>query len=232
MKILLVEDHSDLSRMVADHFVGRGFLVDAVRNLEDARAALSTMNYDLLVLDLGLPDGDGRELLQMLALDTDSPPTIVMTARDSLDERLATLNGGADDYLSKPFNLEELEARLRAVLRRPRKRQPPRLECGTLSYDPTSREVMAQGIRIDVNKREAELLEVLLRASGRAVSREFLEQHLYSFNEPVTSNALEAVVSRLRRRLSIASADVRIETRRGIGYRLVAGAAVATPEMT
>jgi DNA-binding response OmpR family regulator len=232
MKILLVEDHSDLSRMVADHFVGRGFLVDAVRNLEDARAALSTMKYDLLVLDLGLPDGDGRELLQMLALDTDSPPTIVMTARDSLDERLATLNGGADDYLSKPFNLEELEARLRAVLRRPRKRQPPRLECGTLSYDPTSREVMAQGIRIDVNKREAELLEVLLRASGRAVSREFLEQHLYSFNEPVTSNALEAVVSRLRRRLSFASADVRIETRRGIGYRLVAGAAVATPEMT
>jgi two-component system, OmpR family, response regulator QseB len=232
MKILLVEDHSDLSRMVADHFVGRGFLVDAVRNLEDARAALSTMKYDLLVLDLGLPDGDGRELLQMLALDTDSPPTIVMTARDSLDERLATLNGGADDYLSKPFNLEELEARLRAVLRRPRKRQPPRLECGTLSYDPTSREVMAQGILIDVNKREAELLEVLLRASGRAVSREFLEQHLYSFNEPVTSNALEAVVSRLRRRLSIASADVRIETRRGIGYRLVAGAAVATPEMT
>jgi two-component system response regulator QseB len=232
MKILLVEDHSDLSRMVADHFVGRGFLVDAVRNLEDARAALSTMKYDLLVLDLGLPDGDGRELLQMLALDTDSPPTIVMTARDSLDERLATLNGGADDYLSKPFNLEELEARLRAVLRRPRKRQPPRLECGTLSYDPTSREVMAQGILIDVNKREAELLEVLLRASGRAVSREFLEQHLYSFNEPVTSNALEAVVSRLRRRLSIASADVRIETRRGIGYRLVAGAAVAAPEMT
>ena len=224
MKILLVEDHSDLSRMVADHFVGRGFLVDAVRNLEDARAALSTMKYDLLVLDLGLPDGDGRELLQMLALDTDSPPTIVMTARDSLDERLATLNGGADDYLSKPFNLEELEARLRAVLRRPRKRQPPRLECGTLSYDPTSREVMAQGILIDVNKREAELLEVLLRASGRAVSREFLEQHLYSFNEPVTSNALEAVVSRLRRRLSIASADVRIETRRGIGYRLVAAA--------
>jgi DNA-binding response OmpR family regulator len=232
MKILLVEDHSDLSRMVADHFVGRGFLVDAVRNLEDARAALSTMKYDLLVLDLGLPDGDGRELLQMLALDTDSPPTIVMTARDSLDERLATLNSGADDYLSKPFNLEELEARLRAVLRRPRKRQPPRLECGTLSYDPTSREVMAQGILIDVNKREAELLEVLLRASGRAVSREFLEQHLYSFNEPVTSNALETVVSRLRRRLSIASADVRIETRRGIGYRLVAGAAVATPEMT
>ncbi len=223
MRILLVEDHPDLSRMVADHFVDRGFLVDGVGTMEDARAALSTMNYDLLVLDLGLPDGDGRELLQMLALDIDSPPTIVMTARDSLDERLASLNGGADDYLPKPFSLEELEARLRAVLRRPKKRQPPRLECGTLSYDPVSREVMAEGASFDVNKREADLLEVLIRASGRAVSREFLEQQLYSFNEPVTPNALEAVVSRLRRRLNIASADVRIETRRGIGYRLVPG---------
>lgn len=232
MKILLVEDHHDLARMVADHFVGRGFLVDAVRTLEDARAALSTASYDLLVLDLGLPDGDGRELLQIAALDEESPPTIVMTARDSLDERLASLNGGADDYLPKPFNLEELEARLRAVLRRPRKRQSPRLECGTLSYDPISREVMAEGTPIDVNRREGDLLEALLRAAGRAVSREYLEQHLYAFNEPVTPNALEAVVSRLRRRLSVASVNVRIETRRGIGYRLVARRDVAAHELS
>lgn len=231
MRILLVEDHPDLSRMVSDHFAGRGFLVDAVGTLEEARAALSATTYDLLVLDLGLPDGDGRELLQMPTLTVDSLPTIVMTAHDSLDERLASLNGGADDYLAKPFNLEELEARLRAVLRRPRTRQPQYLECGALSYDPVSRAVVVRGISIDVNRREADLLEALLRAAGRAVSREFLEQQLYSFNEPVTPNALEAVVSRLRRRLNDASVDVRIETRRGVGYRLVAGREPAAQEM-
>jgi DNA-binding response OmpR family regulator len=228
MKILLVEDHNDLRTMVADYLVGRGFVVDSVGTLEEGRAALSAVAYDLLVLDLGLPDGDGRDLLvELPALTMDGLPTIVMTARDSLDERLASLNGGADDYLPKPFNLQELEARLRAVLRRPRARQPQHLNCGTLSYDLLSHEVFTRGTLIDVKRREADLLEVLLRAAGRVVSREFLEQHLYSFNEPVTANALEAVVSRLRRRLTNASADVRIETRRGIGYRLVPGCEAA-----
>jgi DNA-binding response OmpR family regulator len=128
---------------------------------------------------------------------------------------LASLNAGADDYLPKPFSLEELEARIRACLRRPRKCQPKYLSCGTLLLDPVSRQVTAQGISVDVSRREVELLEALLRASGRAVAREFLEQHLYSFSGPVTPNALEAVVLRLRRRLALANADARILRARG-----------------
>ncbi|MEZ5830740.1 MAG: response regulator transcription factor [Dongiaceae bacterium] len=223
MRILLVEDHEDLSRMVADHLSDRGFVVDMVGALEDARAALSMMNYDLMILDLNLPDGDGRDLVRISTLDPDPLPTIVISAHDSLAERLASLNGGADDYMAKPFSILELEARVRAVLRRPRRRELPCLECGTLSLDPASREVSALGTSIRLNKRETDLLEQLLRNAGRHVTRRYLERHLYSFDEPVTPNALEAVVSRLRRRLKVASADVRIETRRGIGYRLVVG---------
>lgn len=224
MKILLVDDQDALVELISEHFTERGFLVDAVGTLEEAREALASASYDLLVLDLALPDGDGKELLErMSAQDLDMLPTIVMSAYDSLPERLASLNGGADDFLPKPFSFDELEARVRAVLRRPRKSQPKYLSCGALAYDPVSRQVTAQGISVDASRREIALLEALLRASGRAVAREYLEQRLYSFNEPVTSNALEAVVSRLRRRLAVANADARIETRRGIGYRLVAG---------
>jgi two-component system OmpR family response regulator len=228
MKILLVESHRALLRMVVDHLAGRGFLVDAVETVEEARAALSAMTYDLLVLDLDLPDANGAQLLGgPSARGEDALPTIVMTARDSLSARLASLNGGADDYLPKPFHVLELEARARAVLRRPRKGRSRLLRCAGLSYDPVSREVRAQEASVDVNRREIELLEVLLRAAGRPVARAFLEQRLYPFNEPVSPNALEALVSRLRRRLSTARADVRIETWRGIGYSLVAACAAA-----
>ncbi|MGH6890725.1 MAG: response regulator [Dongiaceae bacterium] len=223
MKILLVEDHRELRDMVAEHFAGRGFVIDAVGAAEDARAALSTGGYDVLILDLGLPDADGMTLLREIpTLVTGGLPTLVVTARDSLDDRLMGLNEGADDYLVKPFSLLELEARLRAVLRRPGTREAPKLGCGALLYDTAAREVTVRGGSIEMSRRESDLLEVLLRASGRVVVRDFLEEQLYSFNEPVTPNALEAVVSRLRRRLISAGAGVRIETRRGIGYRLVA----------
>lgn len=222
MKILLVEDHLELRDLVAGHFVGRGFVVDAVSTAEEARAALTTGGYDVMLLDLGLPDSDGMVLLREVpALVAGGLPTLVVTARDSLEDRLAGLNEGADDYLVKPFNLLELEARLRAVLRRPGSREGPKLACGALLYDAASREVFVRGDLIEMSRRESDLLEALLRAAGRVVVRDFLEEQLYSFNEPVTPNALEAVVSRLRRRLTNAGAGVRVETRRGIGYRLV-----------
>jgi two-component system, OmpR family, response regulator QseB len=222
MKILLVEDHLELRDMVAGHFVGRGFVVDAVSTVEEARAALTTGGYDVMLLDLGLPDSDGMVLLRETpTLVAGGLPTLVVTARDSLEDRLAGLNEGADDYLVKPFNLLELEARLRAVLRRPGNREGPKLACGALLYDAASREVFVRGELIEMSRRESDLLEALLRAAGRVVVRDFLEEQLYSFNEPVTPNALEAVVSRLRRRLTNAGAGVRVETRRGIGYRLV-----------
>lgn len=223
MKILLVEDHRELRDLIAEHFVGRGFIVDAVGSAEEARSALSVGGYDVLILDLGLPDSDGMELLRATpTLVAGGLPTLVVTARDSLEDRLLGLNEGADDYLVKPFSLLELEARLRAVLRRPGTREGPKLACGALVYDAASREVSVRGELIEMSRRESDLLEALLRASGRVVVRDILEEQLYSFNEPVTPNALEAVVSRLRRRLTNATAGVRVETRRGIGYRLVA----------
>ena len=229
MKVLLLEDHPDLRGLLTEHLVERGFNVDAIGTLEEARAALATSTYDLAVVDLTLPDGDGRELLgEMPTLTASALPTIVITARDSLEERLACLNGGADDYLPKPFNLLELEARLRAVLRRPKTRRSY-LSCGTLTFDPVSREVFIRGVSLDVNRREADLLEVLLQASGRVIVRGFLTERLYASNERVTPNALEAVVSRLRRRLQEVSADVQLETIRGIGYRLMAGSEVEAP---
>ena len=225
MRILVLEDHRDLRAQVADHLVELGFKVDAVGTVEEARAALSIATYDLAVLDLGLPDGDGRRLLgELPALTGTDLPTIIMTARDSPEERLACLNGGADDYLPKPFSLLELEARLRAVLRRPRARQ--RLGCGMLTYDPHSRDAIVAGISLELSRRETELLEALLRAPGRFFTRTFLGEQLYPRGERASPNALEAVVSRLRRRLRDANVGLRLETSRGIGYRLAASAEI------
>lgn len=222
MKVLLVEDHRELRDMIAEHFVGLGFVVDAVGAAKAARKSLSAGSYDALILDLGLPDLDGITLLrEVRELAGGGLPTIVVTARDSLDDRLLGLNEGADDYLVKPFSLLELEARLRAILRRPGMRGAPSLVCGALLYDPNEREATVRGQVIEMSRRESDLLEVLMRASGRIVIRDLLEERLYSFEDPVTPNALEAVVSRLRRRLAGAGAGVRIESRRGVGYRLV-----------
>jgi DNA-binding response OmpR family regulator len=169
-----------------------------------------------------LPGLDGWELIETVRGEGIGTPIVVVSARGTEGDRIRALELGADDYLVKPFSLLELEARLRAVLRRPGTREAPKLACGALLYDPAAREVTVRGQSIEMSRRESDLLEALLRAVGRVVIRDFLEEQLYSFNEPVTPNALEAVVSRLRRRLISADAGVRIETRRGIGYRLVA----------
>jgi two-component system, OmpR family, response regulator QseB len=133
------------------------------------------------------------------------------------------LNAGADDYIVKPFDLIELEARLRAVLRRPGTRDSPSLKVGALNFDPASRQASVDGVVLDLARRETDLLEQLLRAAGRTVVKDALEERLYAFGDSVTPNALEATVSRLRKRLTKAAGGVRIETKRGIGYRLVAG---------
>ena len=224
MRILLLEDHPTLRQMIADHLAQRGFAVDAIERGEEAIAALDAAPYDALILDLGLPDLDGMEVLA--TLQERSPgrlPTLVVTARDALEERVAGLDAGADDYIVKPFALAELEARLRAVLRRPGGRDGPVRACGRLVLDVASRAVSVEGVPLDLSRREAALLEELLRARGRVVVKDTLEERLYGFDEPVTPNALEAAVSRLRRRLGEAGAGIRIETKRGIGYRLVAG---------
>lgn len=206
--------------MVRDHLRTRGFAVDAVTSGGEALSAVGGHGYDAVILDLGLPDMDGMEVLRALRRrEPEGPPALILTARNALEDRLGGLDAGADDYLAKPFALPELEARLRAVLRRPGARRPSRLCCGDLAFDPGSRDATVAGVPLALTRREAALLEELLVAQGRVVVRDLLEERIYDRDAEVTFNALEATVSRLRRKLSAATA--RVETIRGIGYRLV-----------
>ena len=212
-----------MREMISDHLVERGFTVDAVGCAEDGYAALAVASYDALILDLGLPDADGMELLkEARARSARHLPALIVTARDALEDRARGLNAGADDYIVKPFELVELEARLRAVLRRPGVREDIILTYGPLAFDTTTREASVGGTVLDLSRREAALLEELLHAAGRIVVKDTLEERLYALNQPVTGNALEAIISRVRKKLAGANAGVRIDTKRGVGYRLFA----------
>jgi len=224
MRILLVEYHPALREMVAGHLARRGFAVDAVGRAREAHAALAGVAYDGLLLDLDLPDADGMTVLSAVRAGTASNlPVLVVTGRDALEDRVRGLNAGADDYILKPFELPELEARLRAVLRRSGPRAELTLCRGGLAFDPASRQTTVGGVVLDLTRRETDLLEQLLRAAGQVVKKDTLEGRLYSSGELVTANALEAAVSRLRKRLASTGAGVRVETKHGIGYRLVVG---------
>lgn len=221
MKILLVEDHATVSRAVTEYLRARGFAIDAVRRGDEALAACAETRYDAVILDLGLPDTDGMDVLKTLRRGDDRDvPAIILSARDRLDDRVGGLDGGADDYIIKPFELSELEARLRAVMRRPREHSRNLYEYGDLSFELSSRSASAAGRSLELTRREALALEELIQAAGRAVVKDSLEDRLYGFDERVSANALEAVISRLRRRLVGAGSIVWIESLRGIGYRL------------
>lgn len=222
MKLLVVEDHPSLRSLLVDHLRLRGFAVDAVETGQEALAAQRVTRYDAMILDLGLPDMDGQRVLAQRRSSRDGPvPCIVLTARDAVESRIASLDAGADDYLLKPFDVRELEARVRAVLRRA-SRPFVSLVCGNLVFEPQSRHASVNGQVLDLSRRETMLLEEMLRASPRIVVKEYLEEHLYANSESVTLNAIEALVSRLRRKLSIGGAQASIQTVRGIGYRLAA----------
>ena len=223
MRVLLVEDHQAMREMIAEHLKERGFAVDAVNRGEDALAAAAVAKFDAAVLDLGLPDIDGMEVLSALRDSLPELPAIILTARDSLDSRLLGLNSGADDYIIKPFNLLEFEARLRAVMRRSGSRRSTIYSLGNTKFDATAREASVGGKRIDLTRREAALLEELLRVAGQVIAKDALEDRLYALDDSGSMNALEAAVSRLRRKLSAARATVEIETKWGIGYRLIEG---------
>lgn len=224
VKVLLIEDHNAMREMIAAHLRERGFAVDPVDCGEEALAAAATASYDAVILDLGLPDMDGMEVLRQLRGGrTPDLPALILTARDSIEARVGGLNAGADDYILKPFDLTELDARLRAVLRRPGTRREPVYVFGDLRFDTASRAGFAGATNLDLTRREASLLEELIRATGRIVVKDALEDRLYGFDEEVSTNALEATVSRLRRKLAAAHCTIQIEATRGIGYRLVAG---------
>ncbi len=213
-----------MREMVSDHLRKRGYAVDVVAKGGDGLAAVASHGYDAVILDLGLPDMDGMDVLRALQeRPSGALPALVLTARDRLEDRLDGLNAGADDYLPKPFALPELEARLRAILRRPGCRRSSVLQCGTLAFDPASRNATIGGMPVGLTRREAAALEELLIAASRIVVRDILTERLYDSAEEISANAIEAIISRLRRKLASFAATVRIETVRGIGYRLVEG---------
>ncbi len=225
MRLLLVEDHLPLAEAIGDALARAGFAVDRARTAREALAMAATLDYGLVLLDLGLPDGDGLRLLPILRADG-SVPVIVLTARDSLEDRLAGLDGGADDYILKPVEIAELVARCRVVLRRPGERAGTMLHAGSISFDTVRRSVTANGQPVALGRRETAILEQLMRASGRVVARGALDEAIYSFDDEVGPDALEAGVSRLRRALVAAGSPLPIVTVRGIGWML---AKVNTP---
>lgn len=216
MRILLIEDDAALGEAVRDHLSGLAHAVDWERQLGSAEAALRAVPYDLVLLDLGLPDGDGFAFLKRLRARGEVTPVLVLTARDRIAERIAGLEAGADDYLVKPFDLGELAARVSAVARRYTGDPNPLLEVGPLLVDRARRLVTRAGEPVPLAPREWALLEALALRPGAIVSKERLEELLYPMGEEVESNAVEVAVSRLRKKLG---ADV-VETVRGLGYRL------------
>lgn len=222
MRLLIVEDEEELSLLIQGNLRREGYAVDIAATGEDARAALGTTRYDAVLLDLGLPDEDGLKILRDLRSGGDVTPVIALTARDSVGDRVRGLNGGADDYLTKPFALEELVARIAAVLRRPGGALGSRLTLGMLAFDTPTREVTVAGKPVVVPRRELAVLEVLLRRAGKVVTREALDGAVYAFGEETESNALEVHVSRLRKRLAEAGAGVAIHVVRGVGYLMTA----------
>jgi len=222
MRLLVVEDHEVFAKGIKKAFEQTGYVADMVHTCEDASLALSTISYDAVILDRGLPDGDGLNLLQQLRGDGNGIPILLLTARGEVDARVEGLDSGADDYVAKPVDMEELIARIRALLRRPAATLDLVLKVGNVSYDTRSREVRVCEDVVDVSRRETDVLEHLLRRANRIVSKDVLEEKLYGFDEEVSSNSVEVHVSRLRKRLLDAGADVQIKTKRGMGYVLSA----------
>jgi DNA-binding response OmpR family regulator len=218
MRILLVEDEIEMAAALRAALARRGFVVDRVRTLEDAHIALKEPGVRAVLLDRRLPDGDGLSLLPVLRAMADPPPVIVLTALGQTMERVEGLDAGADDYLVKPFELDELLARLRAVARRRAGTAAEPLTLGALSFDAVHREAQVSGQPLQLPRREIALLDVLLRRAGRVVLRETIEAALFGFDDAPASNTLDSHVSRLRRRLSDAGAGVAIHALRGVGY--------------
>lgn len=220
MRILLVEDNARLSALTAEALKGAGYAIDPVCRAADAEAALRATSYDAIVLDLGLPDFDGMDLLALLRKRGLATPILLLTARDDAEAVVAGLNGGADDYLRKPFNMDELIARVRALLRRPGAALGTALREGNMELDTTARRARVDGALLDLSRREAGALELLMRRSGTVVSKAALEEALYGFGEEVSSNAIEVLIHRLRKKLAGVGAEAEIHTLRGIGYLL------------
>ncbi|MDR3580991.1 MAG: response regulator transcription factor [Oryzomonas sp.] len=217
MRLLLVEDDPMLGDSVQCVLQQESFAVDWARDGEEAELALNAFLYDCVLLDLGLPGKNGLDLLHDLRKRKSSMPVIILTARDAVSDRVAGLDSGADDYLVKPFDPDELTARIRALLRRRDGRVEPLITFGTLTLNPATHELYCQGRPIRLSLREFSLISLLLERPGATVSREQLEERLYGWNEEVESNAIGVHIHNLRKKLGH---DL-IRTVRGVGYMVI-----------
>ena len=217
MKLLLIEDELALSEALTAMLRAEGFAVDPVETLHSADTAVRVSTYDAVLLDLYLPDGDGMVWLRRLRASGNSTPVIIMTARDQISDRISGLKSGADDYVVKPFDIQELLARLGAVLRRVQGTASSWLQVGSLALDLQGRRARVQDQDIELTAKEWAVLEKLASRPGRLVNKEALDQALYSFDDEVGSNTLEVYISRIRKKIG----KQRVETVRGLGYRLV-----------
>jgi two-component system OmpR family response regulator len=218
MRILLVEDHAELADQIATRIEHGVFEVDRADTIESARESLQRAPYVLTLMDRRLPDGDGLSLVPEIRVKQPGIRILMLTALDAVDDKIGGLDAGADDYLTKPFNLEEMMARIRASLRRPGGDPAPPIVIGALSFDLCARAVSVNGHPILLHRRELTLLEVLVRRVGRVVGRKPLMAEIYGLNEEIQPHALTILVSRLRSRLDELGAGVEIHTARGVGY--------------
>ncbi|KMQ74356.1 response regulator [Marinobacter subterrani] len=216
MRVLLVEDTAGLAEAVRDQITDDGHAVDWVQTLAFADTSVQTTAYDLILLDLMLPDGHGLGFLKKLRTAGNTTPVIILTARDQVSDRIEGLNAGADDYLVKPFDLSELSARVAAVARRYRGNPSPRIHVGNLEVDLGDHRISRDGQSIELTAREWALFEGFIQRPGILLSRSQLEDRLYAFGAEIESNTIEVYVSRLRKKLGRNA----IITVRGMGYRL------------
>ena len=218
MKFLLVEDNPDLAQAVVSRLRLDGHVIDHAEKLDDASAFVATGEYDLILLDIMLPDGDGRDFLKQQRARGLDTPVIVLTARSQVSDRVGSLDLGADDYLTKTFDHAELEARCRAVLRRRSGSSKTRVELGGIVFDPVAGSLSVRGTPVTLRNRELRLLELFLNARGQVFSKQKLADRLFSYENDVSENAIEVYVGRLRKHLE--HSDLTITTMRGLGYRL------------
>jgi DNA-binding response OmpR family regulator len=223
VRILLVEDEDELAAALGLALTKRAYLVDRVACLADAAASLADTRYQAVLLDRRLPDGDGMSALPLIRRLKPPPPVLMITALQGVSEVVAGLDQGADDYIAKPFEVEELMARLRALLRRPSIHATTTVTFGRLTYAPERREAAVEGVPLTLPRRELLVLEALLRNAGRVATLETLEAAVYGIDDDVDPTSIRPHVSRLRRRLDEAGAGVTIEALRGIGYMLKQG---------
>jgi two-component system, OmpR family, response regulator len=216
MRILLVEDDAMLADAIARAFTQAAHAVDLVDNGEDADRALLTTEYDIMLLDIGLPGIDGLQVLKRARMRRSTVPVLVMTARDTVEDRVGGLDLGADDYITKPFHLSELEARVRALIRRAHLAGSADLVHGRVKLDTSGRRLFCDNDPIDVSAREFAVLELLLLRAGKVVTKQQILESLYGWEDVSASNTAEVFIYRLRRKLEPCGVDIR--TVRGMGY--------------